>query len=66
MKSLEKAILHRKNALFYKTVSGANPLDYLTELQCQTEALSENPQAWMPWDYRERLKPADTPRTVAR
>ena len=77
-RALKKAILHRKNALFYKTVSGAqvgdlfmsiihtcqfcsaNPSDYLTELQRHAEALSEDPQAWTPWNYRETLG-ADAP-----
>ena len=45
---------------------GANPFDYLTELQRHAEEMSESPEAWMPWNYRERLKPAHTPRTVAR
>jgi len=83
-RALKKAILHRKNALFYKTENGAhvgdlfmsvihtcqfcgaNPFDYLTELQRHADELSSNPPQWMPWNYRERLKPADTPRTVAR
>jgi transposase len=72
-RALKRAILHRKNALFYKTqkgahvgdlfmglihtcqLNGADPFDYLTELQRHTEALRSNPQAWMPWNYREAL-----------
>lgn len=68
-RALKKAILHRKNALFYKTshgaqvgdlfmsliytcqVNGANPFDYLTELQQHAEALAVSPQLWMPWNY---------------
>ncbi len=75
-RALKKAIVHRKNALFYKTVSGAhvgdlfvsvihtcqfcgaNPFDYLTELQRHAEEMSESPEVWMPWNYRERLEPA--------
>jgi transposase len=71
---LKKAILHRKNSLFYKTMNGAavgdlfmslihtcelngaNPFDYLTELQRHAEALRENPSEWMPWNYRQTLK----------
>jgi transposase len=69
-RALKKAILHRKNALFYKTshgaqvgdllmsliytcqLNGANPFDYLTQLQQRTEALAACPERWMPWNYR--------------
>ena len=69
-RALKKAILHRKNALFYKTengalvgdtfmsliytcqLCGANPFDYLTELQRHATALAASPQDWMPWNYR--------------
>ncbi len=75
-RALKKAILHRKNALFYKTchkalhvgdvfmsliytctsLCGANPFDYLTELERHAGELSTNPQNWMPWNYRETLE----------
>jgi transposase len=73
-RALKKAILHRKNALFYKTCHGAhvgdmfmsliytcefcgaNPFDYLTELERHAGELSANPQNWMPWNYRETLE----------
>jgi transposase len=69
-RALKRAILHRKNALFYKTchgahvgdlfmslihtceLCGANPFDYLTELERHADELSSNPQNWMPWNYR--------------
>jgi len=70
---LKKAILHRKNALFYKTENGArvgdvfmsliytcefcgaNPFDYLTELErCAAESAT-NPGSWMPWNYRSAM-----------
>jgi len=72
-RALKKAILHRKNALFYKTLNGAgvgdlfmslihtcdlngaNPFDYLTEVQRHTEELKQKPSAWMPWNYRSTL-----------
>ena len=72
-RALKRAILHRKNALFYKTchgahvgdifmslihtceLCGANPFDYLTELERHAAALSANPQNWMPWNYRQTL-----------
>jgi HPt (histidine-containing phosphotransfer) domain-containing protein len=75
-RSLKKAILHRKNSLFYKTrngaqmgdlymslvhtceLNGANPFDYLTELQRHAEQLKQAPGEWMPWNYREQLVPA--------
>ncbi len=76
-RALKKAILHRKNSLFYKTRNGArvgdlymslihtaelcgtNPFDYLTELQRHVADLRQNPQAWMPWNYRQVLKGTD-------
>jgi hypothetical protein len=72
-RALKKAILNRKNALFYKTLNGAgvgdlfmslihtcelngaNPFDYLTELQRHAEELQRSPAEWMPWNYRETL-----------
>jgi transposase len=69
-RALKKAILHRKNSLFYKTLNGAqvgdlymslihtcelngaNPFNYLTELQRHAEELQQSPAAWMPWNYR--------------
>jgi transposase len=73
-RALKRAVLHRKNALFYRTLhgaeagdlfmslihtcelSGANPFDYLTELQKHPTELISNPPAWMPWNYSETLE----------
>lgn len=78
-RALKKAILHRKNALFYKTengahvgdvfmsliytceLCGANPFDYLTELQRHADQLASNPQRWMPWNYRSMLGDVTSP-----
>ena len=78
-RALKKAILHRKNSLFYKTrngarmgdlfmslihtceLNGANPFDYLTELQRHAEELARSPSEWMPWNYRETLVQLATP-----
>lgn len=72
-RALKKAILHRKNALFYKTkkgarvgdifmsliytaeLSGANPFEYLTEIQKHEDELKRSPQDWMPWNYQAAL-----------
>lgn len=77
-RALKKAILHRKNSLFYKTrngarvgdlfmslihtaeLCGANPFEYLTELQRHAAELQQNPQEWMPWNYRQRLQGSST------
>jgi transposase len=77
-RALKKAILHRKNSLFYKTekgaevgdlfmslihtceLNGANPFDYLTELQKHADELAQNPAAWMPWNYRQTLEQTGT------
>jgi transposase len=74
-RALKRAVLHRKNALFYRTLhgaevgdlfmslihtcelAGANPFDYLTELQRHTHELADNPSAWMPWNYLQRTQP---------
>ncbi|MBN1393517.1 MAG: transposase [Pirellulales bacterium] len=81
-RALKRAILHRKNALFYKThrgarvgdvfmslihtceLCGANPFEYLTEIDRHAAELSSRPQDWMPWNYRETLEgleDAETP-----
>jgi transposase len=83
-RALKKAILHRKNALFYKTTNGAhvgdvlmsliytcelcgaNPFDYLTELEGHADELASNPQRWMPWNYRQTLDVLTTPPANAR
>ena len=36
-------------------LNGANPFDYLNELQRHAEELKQNPPEWMPWNYRETL-----------
>jgi len=82
-RALKRAILHRKNALFFKTchgahvsdifmslihtcqLGGANPCDYLTELQNHAAELSTKPEQWMPWNYRHTLQlPAPPAPTV--
>jgi transposase len=68
-RALKKAILHRKNALFYKTqngahvgdlfmslihtceLCGANPFDYLTQLQRHAADVAAAPHHWLPWNY---------------
>ncbi len=37
-------------------LAGANPFDYLCELQRHAGQLKENPKQWMPWNYRETLQ----------
>lgn len=34
---------------------GANPFDYLTELQRHAAKVALDPAAWLPWNYREAL-----------
>jgi hypothetical protein len=36
-------------------LNGANPFDYLTELQRHADEVKSNPADWMPWNYRETL-----------
>ncbi len=72
-RAIKKAILHRKNALFFRTEKGANagdlfmtiihtseledvnPFDYMVALAKHSNEISENPQNWMPWNYKENL-----------
>ena len=42
-------------------LNGANPFDYLTELQRHAAELKGNPAEWMPWNYRETLARIATP-----
>ena len=37
-------------------LAGANPFDYLCELQRHAGQLKESPKHWMPWNYRETLQ----------
>jgi len=78
-RSLKKAILHRKNALFYLSqngarvgdifmslihtaeLSGANPFEYLTELQRNAGRVRDAPGEWMPWNYRVALNRIQEP-----
>lgn len=39
---------------------GANPLDYLTALLQHARLVTQNPEQWLPWNYRAALAPADT------
>ena len=72
-RALKKAILHRKNSLFYKTdagaragdafmslihtcaLNGADPFDYITQLQRHVKEVRQKPQRWMPWNYRQAI-----------
>jgi len=72
-RALKKAILHRKNSLFYKTdagarvgdtfmslihtcaLNGADPFDYITQLQRHAKEVRQKPQRWMPWNYRQTI-----------
>jgi transposase len=36
-------------------LNGANPFDYLTELQKHGTELAKHPAAWMPWNYGETV-----------
>jgi hypothetical protein len=73
-RALKRAVLHRKNSMFYKTQKGArvgdsfmslihtaelneaNPFDYLVETMKNIALAEENPEEWMPWNYRKTLQ----------
>jgi hypothetical protein len=42
-------------------LNGVNPLDYLTELLRNAEAIKQRPSEWIPWNYRETLARLATP-----
>jgi transposase len=68
-RALKKAILNRRNALFYKTLNGAGVGDLFMSLihTCELnqanpfEELKQKPSEWMPWNYRETLARLATP-----
>ena len=43
---------------------GANPFDYLTELERHTTKVISCPQDWMPWNYRQALIGSTSPSAV--
>jgi transposase len=45
-------------------LNGANPVDYLTELQRHAEELKRQPSEWMPWNYRDTLARLTLPATA--
>jgi hypothetical protein len=75
-RALKKAILHRKNALFFKTqngarigdlymsvihtceLSGVSAFDYLVALCRHRDAVTANPQQWLPWNYQRAMDAA--------
>lgn len=72
-RAMKKAILHRKNAYFFRTKNGAfvgdlfmtlihttelndeNPFEYLVALLDNADRLAQEPERWMPWNFRETL-----------
>ena len=35
--------------------AGANPFDYLQALHSNAESVKQNPYAWLPWNYTEKI-----------
>lgn len=82
-RALKKAILHRKNSMFYRTRRGArvgdiymtlihtcelndiNALDYLNQLQLHVADITQHPDRWMPWNYRDTIAEVDRCRDSA-
>ncbi len=72
-RAIKKAILHRKNSMFFKTENGAyvgdlfmsiihtceledtNPFEYMVTLSKHPDEISETPENWMPWNYKDNL-----------
>ena len=36
-------------------LSGANPFDYLNQLQLNATNVAQQPERWMPWNYRDSV-----------
>ena len=36
--------------------AGANVFDYLTRLQTHAADVKKNPEAWLPWNYLDRVE----------
>jgi hypothetical protein len=47
-------------------LNGANPFDYLTELERHAGEVAANPQDWMPWKYQQTLGATATDPPAAR
>ncbi len=80
-RALKKAILHRKNSLFYRSQNGAhvgdtfmslihtvelgdgNPFHYLVSLLRHYELVADEPERWLPWNYRQALDELSTSTT---
>jgi len=45
---------------------GANPFDYLTELERHADELATDPGRWMPWNHRQTLAALTAPPATAR
>jgi transposase len=70
---IKRAVLHRKNSLYYRSINGAyvgdlfmslihtaemngaNPFDYLVKTMKYHAMVKENPEEWMPWNYKNTL-----------
>ena len=51
--------------IYTSELCGANPFDYLTELDRHADELSSHPENWMPWNYRQTLGRAVGPLAAA-
>jgi hypothetical protein len=40
-------------------LNGANPLDYLNQLQLHAADVAQHPDQWMPWNYRDNITDMD-------
>lgn len=45
--------------IYTAELNGANPFDYLTELQRHADQVRSAPSQWMPWNYRATLAELD-------
>ena len=42
---------------------GANPFDYLTQIQKHAKEVKNNPSQWMPWNYSDSVASAESGKT---
>ena len=45
----------------YCLLCGANPVDYLTELERHASQVSEQPDQWLPWNYPGHAQKTNAP-----
>jgi len=43
--------------------NGVNPFDYMMAVARNSDAVTSNPEGWLPWNYRKALEVGEAPKT---